>query len=124
MTIPRNLACKDGLVYVPKYSHRTCCQSRYERPYMHRKVIFYKASIYKRLFLLFNYINNKNCVIISYFGAVLFPVYLLTKRAILEVARRASSRLFSRIFSRDKHGLFANKISYVIRLKFNWRQTE
>ena len=23
ITIPRNLACKDGLVYVPKHSHRT-----------------------------------------------------------------------------------------------------
>ena len=31
MNIPRNLACKDDLVYVPKHSHRTCCQSRYER---------------------------------------------------------------------------------------------
>ena len=30
----------------------------------------------------------------SYFCAVLFPVDLITKRAILEVARRASSRLF------------------------------
>ena len=40
MTIPRNLACKDGLVYVPKHSRRTCCQSRYEWPYMHHKVIF------------------------------------------------------------------------------------
>ena len=86
---------------------------------MHRKVIFYKASIYKRLFLLFNYINNKNCVIISYFGAVLFPVYLLTKRAILEVARRASSRLFSRIFSRDKHGLLVNKASIKSNKYFN-----
>ena len=43
MTIPRNLACKDGLVYVPKHSRRTCCQSRYERPYMHHKVIFLKG---------------------------------------------------------------------------------
>ena len=43
MTIPRNLP---GLVYVPKRSRRTCCQSRYERPYMHRKVIFEKARIY------------------------------------------------------------------------------
>ena len=34
MTIPRNLACKDGLVYVPKHTRKTCCQSRYERPYM------------------------------------------------------------------------------------------
>ena len=33
-------ACKDGLVYVPKHSHRTCSQSRYERPYMHHNVIF------------------------------------------------------------------------------------
>ena len=29
-----------GLVYVPKHSRRTCCQSRYEWPYMHHKVIF------------------------------------------------------------------------------------
>ena len=39
MTIPRNLACKDGLVYVPKHSRRTCCQCRYEQLYMHHKVI-------------------------------------------------------------------------------------
>ena len=37
---------------------------------------------------------------------VLFPVYLVTLRAILEGARRASSRLFSRIFLRDEHGLW------------------
>ena len=42
--------------------------------------------------------NAINYLIISYFGAVLFPVDLVTKRAILEVARRASSRLFSQIF--------------------------
>ena len=29
MTIPQNLACKEGLVYVPKRSCRTCCQNRY-----------------------------------------------------------------------------------------------
>ena len=28
MTIPRNLACKEGFVYVPKRSGRTCCQNR------------------------------------------------------------------------------------------------
>ena len=110
MTIPRNLACKDGLVYVPKHSRRTCCQSRYERPYMHRKAIFEKASIYKLSYLLFNCMNAFNYLIISYFGAVLFPVDLVTKRAMLEVARRASSRLFSRIFLRDEHGLFITKI--------------
>ena len=42
----------------------------------------------------FNYMNVTICRIISYFCAVLFPVDLVTKRAILEVARRASSRLF------------------------------
>ena len=41
-----------------------------------------------------------NYLIISYFGAVLFPVDLVTKRAMLEVARRASSLLFSPIFLR------------------------
>ena len=25
MTMPRNLACKEGLACVPKHSHRTCC---------------------------------------------------------------------------------------------------
>ena len=49
--------------------------------------------------------NAINCLIISYFFPVLFPVDLVTKRAMLEVARRASSSLFSRIFLRDKHGL-------------------
>ena len=102
MTIPRNLACKYGLVYVPKHSRRTCCQSRYERPYMHHKVIFEKDRIYLLLYLLFNCMNAINYLIISYFGAVLFPVDLVTKRA---MARRASSRLFSRIFLRDEHGL-------------------
>ena len=105
MTIPRNLACKDGLVDVTKHSRRTCCQSRYERPYMHHKVIFENGWIYLALFLLFNCMNAINYLIISYFGAVLFPVDLVTKRAMLEVARRASSRLFSRIFLRDEHGL-------------------
>ena len=105
MTIPRNLACKDGLVYVPKHLRRTCCQSRYEQPYMHHKVIFEKARIYLHLYLPFNFMNAINYLIISYFGAVLFPFDFVTKRAMLEVARRASSRLFSRIFLRDKHGL-------------------
>ena len=73
---------------------------------MHRKVIFEKAGIYQLLFLLFNYMNAINHLIISYFGTVLFPVDLVTKRAMLEVARRASSRLFSRIFLRDKHCLY------------------
>ena len=44
--IPRNLAYKGGLVYVLKHSCRACCQSRYERPYLHRKVIFEKPRIY------------------------------------------------------------------------------
>ena len=50
--------------------------------------------------------NAINYLIISYFDAVLFPVDLVNKRAILEVARRAPSRLFSLIFHRDEHGLF------------------
>ena len=29
MTIPRNLACKESLVYVPEHLRRTCCQNRY-----------------------------------------------------------------------------------------------
>ena len=49
--------------------------------------------------------NAINYVIISYFGAVVFPVDLVAKRAMLEVARKASSHLFSRIFLRDEHGL-------------------
>ena len=49
--------------------------------------------------------NAMNYLIISYFRAVLFPVDLVTKQAILELARRASSRLFSRIFLQDEHGL-------------------
>ena len=55
--------------------------------------------------------NAINYVIISYFGAVLFPVDLVAKRAMLEVARRASSRLFSRIFLRDEHGLLYRKVT-------------
>ena len=55
--------------------------------------------------MLFNCTNAINYLIISYFGAVLLPVDLVTKRAMFEVARRASSRLFSRIFLRDEHGL-------------------
>ena len=53
--------------------------------------------------------NAFNYLIISYFGALLFPVDLVTKPAMLEVARRASSRLFSRIFLRDEHGLWVNQ---------------
>ena len=34
MTIPPNLACKEGLVYIPQRARGTCCQNRYERPYM------------------------------------------------------------------------------------------
>ena len=49
--------------------------------------------------------NAISYLIISYFSAVLFPIDLVTKRAMLEVARRASSHLFSRIFLRDEHGL-------------------
>ena len=45
--------------------------------------------------------------LLGYFGAVLFSVDLVTKRAMLDVARRASSRLFSRILLRDEHGLLA-----------------
>ena len=40
--------------------------------------------------MLFNYTNVINCLIISFFCAVLFPVHLVTKRAILELASRAS----------------------------------
>ena len=43
--------------------------------------------------------NAINYLIISYFGAVLFPADLVSIQVILEVARRASSRL-------DKHGLY------------------
>ena len=46
--------------------------------------------------------NAISYLIISYFGAALFPVDLVTKRAMLEVARRASSRLFSQIFLRNE----------------------
>ena len=68
-----------NIVYVPKHSRRTCCQSRYELPYLHHKVILEKARIYQLLYLLFNYMNAINYLIISYFGAVLFPVDLVTK---------------------------------------------
>ena len=60
----------------------------YERPYMHHKVIFEKARIYQLLYLLFNCINAISYLNISY---LLFPVDLVTKRAMLEVARRVSS---------------------------------
>ena len=81
---------------------------------MHRKAIFEKARICKLSYLLFNCMNAFSYLIISYFGAVLFPVDLVTKRAKLEVARRASSRLFSRIFLRDEHGLLEDYHASVI----------
>ena len=52
--------------------------------------------------------NAINYLIISYFGAVLFPVDLVTKRSMLEVARRESFRLFSRIVLRDEHDLLTD----------------
>ena len=69
-------------------------------------MIFEKARIYLALYLLFNCMNAINYLIISYFSAVLFPVDLVTKRAMLEVARRASSCLFSLISLRDEHSLY------------------
>ena len=50
--------------------------------------------------------NVIDYLIISYFSTVLFPVDLVAKRGMLEVARTTSSRLFSRIFLRDEHGLY------------------
>ena len=131
MTTPRKLACKDSLVYVPIHSLRTCCQSRHERPYMHRKVIFENARIYLALYLLFNCMNAINYLIISYFGAVLFPFDLVTKRAMLAVARRASSRLFSLIFSArrarsiggiitfSQRFILESKVSFLLRESFS-----
>ena len=58
----------------------------------------------------FNYTNVISYLIISYFCAVLFPVDFVTIRAILKVARRASSRLFSRIFLRDWYGLLPRTV--------------
>ena len=74
MIIPRNLACKEGLVYVPKRAPRTCCQNRYEPPYMHRSDNLEGEVSY----LLFNDINIINCLNISYFCAVLYPFDLVT----------------------------------------------
>ena len=39
MTIPQNLAYKEGLVYVSKHSRRTCCQNLYERPFMQSDIL-------------------------------------------------------------------------------------
>ena len=64
--------------------------------------------------------NAINYLIISYFGAVLFPVDLVAKRAMLEVARRASSRLFSRIFLRDEHGLLESQEYVPLKNKHYW----
>ena len=63
--------------------------------------------------------NVINYLIISYFCAVLFPVDLVIKRAILEVARRASSRLLSEeleeISERKKHYiLFFSTLGYAL----------
>ena len=87
-------------------------------PICTHKLYFQEARIYKLLFLLF--------LLLAYFCAVLFPVYLVTKWVIsggillpaevprdldivrhhcseyeVEVACRAFSHLFSRIFPRD-----------------------
>ena len=97
MTITLNLAHKEVLVYLPKHiepvvkaimNGHTCTVNGYLR----RRVFI------TFIYLLFNYVNVINCQIISDFWAVLFPVDLVTKRAIIGCGQKSIFSSLSQLF--------------------------